>query len=448
MTDPAATAKRFVSDFVTQPEATTVLAKTRSGSTASVTLGRTMRDGTSTRPVKVTTVRLVKFGKAWLVLGADDPTGYLRLSSPAAGSRISSPVTVTGPSFGVEESIQVDVRAIGAPLLTAKRGQVTFGNGAAPWSTTVDYAAPGDPRGAVVVTEASLADGGPARIVVTGVTFDSATDGYPAYFYAVKSDRVAKFSARTGAAISYLTQQQPGGGPSDPQLVGNQVYYLSGSGTCANALVSVTTDGGLSTPVATPEPGYVITSYAVSSDATKVALFETACAAGASPQGLLVSNTIGSPTKHTVSFPAFPPMIEGDPSWEPDGRHVDAVMRTGNMGSAVRFDATAATSPGNADAVCNDQPRLIGLPVTLEVDASGAVWVLAEAAGGAQVVRCLGSVPQVMFTVATQAPSDIDVAGSGSAVLVTDGAGHVWRWTQGGQVVRLSPSVPITQLSW
>jgi hypothetical protein len=33
-------------------------------------------------------------------------------------------------------------------------------------------------------------------------------------------------------------------------------------------------------------------------------------------------------------------------------------------------------------------------------------------------------------------------------VLLTDTAGHVWRWSMGGGVVALTPSVAITQLTW
>jgi hypothetical protein len=445
MTDAVATAKHFVSDFVLEPDVTTVMAKQKSSSAASVTLGRTMHDGNAARPLKVTTVRLERYGKAWLVVGADDPNGYLTTTSPASGSTISDPVTVSGPAFGVEESVQVDIRAVGAPFLTAKHSQVMFGNGSAPWSTTVSYAAPGDPRGAVVLTEASMADGGPQRIVATGVAFDSTAGGYPAYFYAVKNARITKFSARTGAAISYLTRQEPGGGPSDPQLVGDRVYYLSGSGTCANVVASVPTSGGTSRIIAAPQPGYVISSFAVSGDATKVATFETACADAATPQGLLVTADVGKPQPHIVPFPAFPPMVTGDPSWEPDGRYLDAVVRTGNQAHAARFDAFAAKDLQDSSPSCD---TMTGLPQTLEVDSVGGLWSIAQDGDSAQVVRCLGGVTRVMFTVATSTPVDIDVAGSGSAVLVTDADGHVWRWTQGGSVVQLKPSVPITQLTW
>src|SRR4051812_39509385 len=83
-------------------------------------------------------------------------------------------------------------------------------------------------RRAMVVTEASAADGGPARIVVSGVPFDAEQNGYPPYFYAVKNNRVTKYASRNGATVSYLTKPALAStAVSDPQLVGDQVYYLA-----------------------------------------------------------------------------------------------------------------------------------------------------------------------------------------------------------------------------
>src|SRR3954469_3773507 len=243
--DPVASAKKFVQQYVQATDVKTVLSQHVAGKNAAITLGRSIADASSLRPVKVTTVQLQRFGKAWLVVAAVDPTGYLKISSPSGGARVTSPATVTGSAFGVEEVVRVDVATIGTRFSTSP-GRAQFGNGTKSWSTSVAFAQPADPRGAVVVTENSLADSGTSRIVVKGVTFDSAQSGYPQYFYGIKNDRVTKFSSRTGDAISYLTPPEPGGGASDPQLVGDRVYYLSGSGTCANELRWVSVNGGAS----------------------------------------------------------------------------------------------------------------------------------------------------------------------------------------------------------
>src|SRR5205823_2041510 len=95
ITDPVAEAKDFIAKFVLADGVSTVTAKHVGSKTASVTLGRMMSDGSSQRSVNVTTVRLQRFGKAWLVLSASDAGGLLKVASPVSGARITSPVTVS-----------------------------------------------------------------------------------------------------------------------------------------------------------------------------------------------------------------------------------------------------------------------------------------------------------------------------------------------------------------
>src|SRR5437764_10839775 len=68
--DPIASAKNFVKSYVVVNDVTTLMGKHVAGRTASVTLGRSIADASSLRPVKVTTVQLERFGKAWLVIGS------------------------------------------------------------------------------------------------------------------------------------------------------------------------------------------------------------------------------------------------------------------------------------------------------------------------------------------------------------------------------------------
>ena len=451
ISDPVAEAKQFIAKFVLADGVTKVTGKHVGAKTASVTLGRTMTDGSSQRDVSVTTVRLQRFGKAWLVVGARDASGYLKVSSPASGEHVASPLTVSGPGFGTDEAVQVAVRAIGAPFLTASPGQASFGNGVTAWSSTVSFGPPADPRGAVVVVENSLGDGGPARITVVGVTFDAEATGYPAYFYGVKNNRVTKFSARTGAAVSYLTAPAAGT-VSDPQLVGDQVYYLSGIGSCADAIKSVALTGGTPASVATADPGYGITGYGVS--APKVNTFyENACVPGTSPQARLVVNTLVNDTQQATTrtdFAAVPPGIVADPTWDADNQHFDAILATGTQSQLARYDGYGPpSSPGDNVAACTGFDAASRQPLAAQLDTNGYLWVATRSGSSIDVVRCIGSTPQVMFSVAgNRQPADVDVAGSGSAVLVTDTDGHVWRWTMGGTVEQLSPSVPLTHVSW
>ena len=453
--DPVASAKKFVQQYVQATDVKTVLSQQVAGKNAAITLGRSIADASSLRPVKVTTVQLQRFGKAWLVVAAVDPTGYLKISSPSGGARVTSPATVTGSAFGVEEVVRVDVATIGTRFSTSP-GRAQFGNGTKSWSTSVAFAQPADPRGAVVVTENSLADSGTSRIVVKGVTFNSEQSGYPQYFYGIKNDRVTKFSSRTGDAISYLTAAEPGGGASDPQLVGDRVYYLSGSGTCTNALRYVPTSGGPSQPAGgtgnswNSDDGYVITHYSVRDDRVS-AVYETACDSGTTPAAKLIVHYYindSAPATWTKNYASVPPGVVNDPSWYSD-YHFDAIVRTGTQNSVMRLNADGAFMTNDGEPACAGYDVATGEPDATQVDANGYVWLATRTGSSMDVVRCIGSTARVMFTVAgDRQPADLSVAGSGGAALLTDIDGHVWRWTMGGGVAQLSPSVPVPQLSW
>jgi DNA-binding beta-propeller fold protein YncE len=202
--------------------------------------------------------------------------------------------------------------------------------------------------------------------------------------------------------------------------------------------------------VATANVGYAITGYGVSPDGTRIALWETACTPQqGQPQGLLVAKVLGTQMSHTVAFPSFPPMVVGDPVWDPDGQHVVAVVRTGNMATVDRIDAFAARDENDVQPACGRTAWSdYGLPTAVAVDANGAFWVAAESSGGAAVIRCSGTGAQRMFTAAAGGgPVDVAVSSDGRAVLVTDGAGAVWRWA-GGSVVKLTPQPAQPQVSW
>jgi len=450
--DPVASAKNFVKSYVLADGVDQVMGSHLGKRTATVTLGRTMTDGGSNRQVKVTTVNLQRFGKAWLVTGAVDPTALLQIASPARSAHVTSPVTVSGPGFGVDEAVSVDVAAIGTRL-SASSGHVSFGGGVPTWSTTVAFAPPADARGAVIVTQGSAADSGLARIVVTGVTFDSQSSGYPSYFYAVKNNRITKYSSRDGSSLVYLTKPAVAGTTvTDPQLVGDQVYFLAGP-SCANSIQSVPVTGGDPTTVATADAGYEISGFSV--HVPKVNTFyETACVPGTSPAARLVINTLVNDTQQMttkVDFGSVPPGIVADPTWDSDGQHFDAILRAGTQSRLARYDAygSTPTNPNDNALACSGFDASSRDPLAEEIDANGYLWVATRTGSSMDVVRCIGSSSQVMFTIAgNRQPADIDVAGSGSAVLLTDTTGQVWRWNPGGNVTQLTPKLPINQLTW
>jgi hypothetical protein len=382
----------------------------------------------------------VKYRAAWLVVGADDAGGMLTVSSPAAGDAVTSPLTVSGPGFGVDEGVTVQVVAADTgPLGAAAHTQ--FGNGTTTWSTSVTFTPSTARTAGVVVTDVSNADGLPGRVAVVPVRMATSSTSYPTQFVGIKNGRVMLFASSSGAAVRYLTTQQPGGGAGDPQVEGSTVYYVQGNGTCANTLMSVPLSGGSTQQVASPDSGYAIAGYALSPDGTKTALFESACAGTAQPQGKLVTVDAGSTTT-IATFPSFPPTIIGDPSWEPDGVHLDAFVRGGNGGGVTRYDTSA---PSSAPAPrCNDA----GAPPQsfLEVDASGTLWFTNFTGSATEIRRCAATGSTVAVTIPTRQAADLDVAADGSGVLVTDVNGTVWRWSPGGKAVKLSTDA--TQVSW
>jgi hypothetical protein len=437
------------------------------GKSADVTLGRTMT-AEQKKLVPVTVVRLVKFGSAWIVIGADDPQHLLKLSSPKPGVLATSPLTVTGPGFGVDEAVQLDVRDAKAPI-SFGTGHASFGNGVAQWSSTVAFGQPGGSDGVLVGLERSMADGGPQRLVALPLQFgDASGSSTPQYFYAIKNSRVTKFASSSGAAIGYLTSPQPGGGASDPQLseTGEQVYYLQGGGTCANALMSVST-AAVDTPpppqsVASPDTGYVIAGYAVGpapaaadgNQTSALAVFETACSGTTSPQAKLVSTTTTG-QKHVIDFPSVPPGIEGDPSFEPgtpsasDVRYLDAFVRTGNSGYLTRYDIAHDTTSTPSRNACPAYDVNTGLPKALEVTTAGELWFAVQTGQSMQVVHCAAGHAAVAFTIpGNDTPADVDVTSGGGAVLLTDIAGKVWRWDGSGTATQLSPKVPLDHVTW
>jgi hypothetical protein len=439
----------FASSFLQQPSLSHVVTVKSENGLDLVTLGRDFNDGSNTNVKSVTTVRLEKYGKAWIVVGADDAQGNLSIQTPLRGAQVGSPLIVSGPAYGVDEAITVDLRSLSGTIST-RAAHASFGNGSGNWSVNLSFRTPVDKAGAVVAYEASAADGGPGRIAVTAVQFGNTAAAFPHYFFGSKNQRITEFASSTGAAIRYLTQTHLGGGDGHPELVGNQVFYITGAGACGNAVMSVPTAGGQPTVVKLSEPGYPIMGFAVTPDQSKLAVVEQTCnPTGTPPQGRLVSYVLGSGTKHVVQFPSYPPMPIADPTWERDGQHVDLIVQNGTQRSVNRYDAFGAQSANDSSSACQGFDASGSQPDAVSIDGSGVLWIEANNGAATQVLACTSGTPHVMFTVdGMNDPSSLSVSPDGTAVLVADTQGHVWRWSSGGQPVQLQPSVPLHAVSW
>src|SRR3954452_1430635 len=222
--NPRVVATSWVATFLQLPSVNQVMRTKSTPTNVDLTLGRMQSDASAQRPIAVTTVHLVKYGKAWIVTGAADDNRLLRISSPTAGTAVTSPFVATGPGGGVDRAASVQVRD--ATTVT-KYGEGHTGSFGSPqgWSASVSFATPSKPVGVLLAVEASPADGLPLRVAAQQVRFGSSSvSAGPTYFYGIKNGRVTKFHARDGSAVDYLTDPQPGGGASDPQLVGSDIY--------------------------------------------------------------------------------------------------------------------------------------------------------------------------------------------------------------------------------
>jgi hypothetical protein len=452
--DPTQVATHWVQDYLDQPSVDRVVDSTDDGKDKLVTLGRVLQ-AESHQLFKVTTVRLTPYNNAWIIVGASDPNVLLSINSPVPGGTVITPVTVSGPAFGVEEAVKFDIRDATSDT-SYGANTVTFGNGSDNWQVSINFNRPSSPIGVLVGVDASMADGGPSRIVAQQIRFSPAEAHQPPpYFYAVKNNRITQFASRTGDSIKYLTSEQPGGGVEDPQVYGGEVYYLQGAGSCANALMKVPTsaDGSANGDiVASPETGYVITSYAVGAGGVIVTTFQTACDPARSPQARLV--TQGDGGGNSIDFASLPPEIVGDPTYEPirgasGASGLIAFVRTGNEGYIARYSSTNKNPTPNSRA-CEGLGPEDGQPQALEVDSNGALWVALQTGNSMDVVHCTSTgKPKLAFTVQGQdVPVDLDVTSDGSAVLLTDDHGKVWRWDGSGNPVQLSNKIPLSHVSW
>ena len=162
----------------------------------------------------------------------------------------------------------------------------------ATWSATVAFAPPADPRGAVVVDRRGAVDFRPGAM--RGDRRARSIRSRPVtrqYFYAVKNNRISKFSSQNGASLVYLTEAgSPGDSVSDPQLVGDQVYFLAGP-SCANSIQSVPSRAATRRP-SRPQIPATRSPATASTSRRSTRYYETACVAATSPAARLVINTL------------------------------------------------------------------------------------------------------------------------------------------------------------
>ena len=160
------TALSFAAGFLGYTNIDRVADETGSAGQAWVTVGYADPNGAT---AAAAVVHLVKIGTGagapWEVVGTRDST--LTLTRPAYGTTVVSPVTAGGQITGVDESLRVQVRALGRPVLGQVSG-IPAGGERSPWWARVQFSAP-----ASTVLTVAVSTGGHSaaveRFAITGV---------------------------------------------------------------------------------------------------------------------------------------------------------------------------------------------------------------------------------------------------------------------------------------
>jgi hypothetical protein len=107
-------------------------------------------------PVTTVFVRQLGTDGSWWVLGS--ATANVTVDTPAAGDRITSPVTVRGSALAFEGNVAVEVRADGRsrPIGT---GVVTGGDQTRPFEGRIAFTSPGEGYGSLLFLTHSARDG-------------------------------------------------------------------------------------------------------------------------------------------------------------------------------------------------------------------------------------------------------------------------------------------------
>lgn len=440
--DPAAVTQSWIESYLKEPGHFTYTADTQTD-TSDVTVSRNVEGN----PHAVTVVHLAKYGHAWLVTGASDPAGDLFISSPAEGAAVTSPLTVTGPGYGVDEVATIAVHDATTPELFGS-ANASFGNGMPQWSATVPFTATSD-AGAVVATVLSAADGGLATLTAEKVTFGSsggrAVSAGAAY--GIEGGSLVKLDPTTGASEGPVHGVT--GTVYEVRQYGDSLYYTVRVGDCIPTLYAIPTSGGTPTAVATADADYGIVGFDVSAQGRLVYLESSGCNQSRAGMAKLVFPTWAhGPQGRAIDFPSMPPAITGDPVWESDNVHVDAFVHTGMEGYLARYDSAQGDSPTPSANACSGYDINNGMPNALTTSADGTLWFATQTGSSMQVISCTSGTPTVEFTVnGNNEPTSLSVNSQGQ-VLVADANGHVYSWNGSGAATQLPQASGVSSVAW
>jgi hypothetical protein len=276
----------------------------------------------------------------WFVTGLSN--AYLTITSPMLGAPVTGEAVVRGQYPPGDPGLQVYVFRSDTDIV--ELGHKTATTGPEGYSATVPFTSSGS--GFVLVTNDSGVDGKESAATALPIRL-SGGDGLPPptnspipdAYVAVVDQRIAVVDTGSGQVDHYLTELQPGGGVSDPQLAPDgTVVYAEGSGTCASAIKSVPLRGGVSTTVI-PAGSYQL-SQPTKDAAGLIAFARTNCSTGGAVE-IVVHGPDGKDTVVTSGDIE----VAGGLAWFGDSLAFVARNEYGSQVAVHRVGAPAGESP-------------------------------------------------------------------------------------------------------
>jgi hypothetical protein len=198
----------------------------------------------------------------------------LTISSPKAGTAISSPTKVTGRIQGVDENVRLKLVAKDGGVVS--QGAAPAGS-AVPWSANLSWTARDWETGAILATTGNARDGAINRVTLTPVSRSGATT--TSSFAALVDGHVSLFDSTTGALVRQLTYPPAGKSDTGPTWSAGTLAWvrISAASACVNALDRL--DNGTASTVAS-STSVRYSSLVLSPSADWLAWVETPCNGG------------------------------------------------------------------------------------------------------------------------------------------------------------------------
>lgn len=255
----------------------------------------------------------------------------IEIERPAANGEVASPLAGHGTYKDVDPAINARLRADGPSPFPIELGDVRAVTGPPNvWDGSIGFTTTAT-TGSLMVTVGSLKDDGISAAAVVPIRFAASAAQPQAKTYAgIRDQRLGVFDAASGTLVRWLTEQEPGGGPSAPDVSpdGSRVAWSQGAGTCGATAFYVPVTGGERVRIG----GAGEASGGVASSPTwvgngQIAFAQTVCGSSGDTTTLRLYDVAAGTTRTLATLPGSPTQMAGSH----DGKHlaylVDGALR-------------------------------------------------------------------------------------------------------------------------